>query len=552
MKRKTVAGLIALALLATTLTGCGKDTPTPEKEYSYEELIQIGTEAYDKGNYADAIDSLETAIEKEPTAIEAYGILANAYERTGHEANAAKTYVKATEVVQKLYPKNSELPLEAVTLYKDAVAFAAGCDNMAAATQYAAEAVTLAGGEAKETLKKDISDIMDKHGRYKSYYDYLVSLQEIYGLTEMHRVSEEEYRTYLTGLSYARLIDFDNDGDEELLVAYSTSKPSAAETIPSYEIEVWNYEFWSGNAVVKEEERMKQIYSSPGFTYDGGSVEIYLSKREGITHLIEGSGEGYEYSIIRTFDNDGVKLVNTIQFQWDQTAEPLVSPSIDGAPATQEECIELSNYWWNDIDVYDLSSGPYDEIRSIESLCQTLESLEAVVQEHRAVLPQADEIADQQILDGAPAPDHPEDVWNYYDIYKPLLMENEAMYSDFHNIYFLDDINGDEVLELLLREGTCEADFEYKIYTVDIKNACPKFLGAIGGSHTVFYADETGGCEPYILQVCGLMGYQVLNKISIDTDAILVQSISEGPVETYYSNPYPLTYAEVNDYFLLY
>ena len=54
------------------------------------------------------------------------------------------------------------------------------------------------------------------------------------------------------------------------------------------------------------------------------------------------------------------------------------------------------------------------------------------------------------------------------------------------------DLDVDGIPELLLKHGTCEADFSTTIYTVD-ENVEPKKLGEFGGGHTVFCCDENTG-----------------------------------------------------------
>ena len=55
------------------------------------------------------------------------------------------------------------------------------------------------------------------------------------------------------------------------------------------------------------------------------------------------------------------------------------------------------------------------------------------------------------------------------------------LYGEY-NDYYLYDMDGDGVKELLLQEGTCEADYMYQVYT--IANGAAVSLGELSGGHT--------------------------------------------------------------------
>ena len=71
-------------------------------------------------------------------------------------------------------------------------------------------------------------------------------------------------------------------------------------------------------------------------------------------------------------------------------------------------------------------------------------------------------------------------------------------------IIFLYDIDKDGVKELLLLNGTCEADYVYKIYTIG--NGSARYIDEVNGSCVMFYEDENGGTEKYIIRCAGSDG----------------------------------------------
>lgn len=72
------------------------------------------------------------------------------------------------------------------------------------------------------------------------------------------------------------------------------------------------------------------------------------------------------------------------------------------------------------------------------------------------------------------------------------------------------DLDADGLPELLLKYGTCEADFTTDIYTVD-ENVEPKKLGEFGGGHTVFCYDENTGKLVFFWAQMGAASIQYLD-----------------------------------------
>lgn len=136
----------------------------------------------------------------------------------------------------------------------------------------------------------------------------------------------------------------------------------------------------------------------------------------------------------------------------------------------------------------------------------------------------------------------------YQDIYGLILDQILEEYGEY-NGYYLYDIDKDGVKELLAQEGDCEAAYMYQVYT--IKDHASVYLGEITGWHSMFYADESGGKEAYIIRHCAQMGHEQLYRVSIRNGSVTETEISERDLESYddeyYSNPYPLEYIYVTE-----
>jgi hypothetical protein len=72
------------------------------------------------------------------------------------------------------------------------------------------------------------------------------------------------------------------------------------------------------------------------------------------------------------------------------------------------------------------------------------------------------------------------------------------------------DLDADGLPELILKYGTCEADFQTDIYTVDA-NVEPRNLGTFGGGHTSFCYDENTGKLVFFWAQMGAASIQYLD-----------------------------------------
>lgn len=195
-----------------------------------------------------------------------------------------------------------------------------------------------------------------------------------------------------------------------------------------------------------------------------------------------------------------------------------------------------------------ISPGIFEEIRPVyEGKCWVKRNGSWGI----LTLGDAEETEDTQ--DGKPEQDDEDETTEevtsemYYNLYGPLVDSAYQSYGQYM-LYWIYDIDKDGVKELLLQNGTCEADYMYQVYT--IRDGTSFYLGEISGFHTGFYADENGGTEDYIIRLVGHMGYESLYHVYIEDNQVMEELISErelGPTEDYYSNPYLIPYAPVTD-----
>lgn len=131
--------------------------------------------------------------------------------------------------------------------------------------------------------------------------------------------------------------------------------------------------------------------------------------------------------------------------------------------------------------------------------------------------------------------------WQY--IYKEVLdgyrgdreCAHEILSGDPEDIYgyFLCRINDDEIPELIVRLGSCEADYHDEVYTV-LDNELT-LLGELPGGHTSYYNTPNDGT----LSVWGHMGCMAVYKIECDKkgnlsmESIFEEDINDDPELVY-------------------
>lgn len=150
--------------------------------------------------------------------------------------------------------------------------------------------------------------------------------------------------------------------------------------------------------------------------------------------------------------------------------------------------------------------------------------------------------------DPTPTPTPLEAIYYDYSDYRTVLQDTEYQYEETmggdYLTYGLCDLDGDGVLEMLVMEGTCEADFIWHVYTMGETGA--KEVGSFGGSHSALYTDV----EPGVLCCHGQMGHEVIERITYDGQYISVQTVIEQDLadgEEYTKPGTPVTTQLISD-----
>ena len=92
--------------------------------------------------------------------------------------------------------------------------------------------------------------------------------------------------------------------------------------------------------------------------------------------------------------------------------------------------------------------------------------------------------------------------------------------------YFLTDITGDNIPELWVKYGTCEADYVLEVYTYTSSGL--KRLLSTSAGHTGYYGYRNG---KYVIAHWGHMGYEAITRITYSGKKLREKIIYESPGE---------------------
>ena len=497
------------------------------KEKRFEENLESGQKYLEEEEYEKAAACFDEAISIDPKQVDPYRYAAQAYIGMEDYSHAEDIYENVVDYITAEYDEERKLPAGSEAVYKEAILYYGGQGNSEKAEILSREIYDMTEDEDE---KAEVKGLMLQFGMYRKYYDLIERYQEEFG--EAAKASAGEYMKYLKGLCMAKLVDFDLDGSEELLLVYAdpeTVGPSGSYMLPRYIIEVWRY---AGTDIEK-------VFEGSGFGGDGGTSDLYFTQDENGSYIIEGGQDDFQYNEIWGLVGDEFSVVKEVNAESYSDDGPY---TIDGNLVSYEEFDAEISKWMANCTVYGLSRIEESQDRSLAELEETLKLLREKLE--------IDEEQGEDLEQETPAVTSQ----MYLDIYGPIVQEVYAGGGQLidYNLYYVYDIDKDGVKELLVQKGNGEFDYMYQIYTIQEQAAV--YLGEISGFHTVFYADESGGKEPYIIRLSGHMGYEEIYHVSITEGKVEEQEVSYrelGADEEYYSNPYPIDCRYLSDLSLL-
>ncbi|MGL6201973.1 MAG: lysozyme inhibitor LprI family protein [Lachnospiraceae bacterium] len=280
--------IIAIAFLFFNKSEAKKDNQSLDN-------ISLGDKYMESLEYDKAIASYKEAISIEPNQIEAYEKLAEAYISIEDYEEAGNTYEKAITYIEKEYAKNNTLPTGSEDYYKVVIDYYYDQDDDGRVEDLISSAEKMDFSEEKK------EEFVNKKSerRYKAYNDLLKAYEQEFGTGEM--VKDGDLWKF-SGLCFAKLTDFNNDGEEELILAYGNVDYDAYLNT-GCAVEVWDY--YDGS--------LQYIYSGQPYLSDGGTGEIEFSEEQEENALITGFVDDVSSNYIWTYNKDAFEPTVTIK-----------------------------------------------------------------------------------------------------------------------------------------------------------------------------------------------------------------------------------------------
>lgn len=299
------------------------------------------------------------------------------------------------------------------------------------------------------------------------YYDKLMELQETYGEAVLDSEidpygSGSEQYYWWEGLFYADLLDFDGDGQEELITAVCSGAQTGTGTSERYCIQVWG--------IIDSD--LEEVYSSAAFMFYDSGVGCEMELIDGIWYLLDGfwSGAGELNEYYRYTDGS---FVLAKSFDIYGTSSGYI---VDGAEVSYEEWSSAWTEWNVQLTQRNTICFGWSEAYAEMDGTTTVDILEETLAELSESLGlTADSVYDQEQSDDADWADwaaaylnlldeisvHEETALTYEEWYEYACDGETGSYTGFSLIY----VDDDEIPELVMH-GLYE-NSGMLIFTVD-------------------------------------------------------------------------------------
>lgn len=171
------------------------------------------------------------------------------------------------------------------------------------------------------------------NARYQAYVEKIKEEEKKYGTV---KVENEDSYACMSGVCFIDLVDFANNGNEQLLIAHQNENREC-------EYEIWSWE--NGQMVL--------LNTGDLFSMDGGVREVMYSHANGQTYLITGwMDDVIEYGYCG-YSGDTFGLV--YETTMDMEADEAEMYRVNGKVVSESDYDEADEKWFADVTEYNLS-----------------------------------------------------------------------------------------------------------------------------------------------------------------------------------------------------
>lgn len=229
------------------------------------------------------------------------------------------------------------------------------------------------GNEANAISQTDYQAIEAQYQQVKNMHVWMITQDNI-GLMQQEKIpfetpeeqKREDYRAYgkvveeceakygpmqtnvpgdvslgMTGLCYLDLLDFNQDGTDELFMVYGWSEPKEDYSIKNYSAEIWS---------LNGQEAFK-VGNTSLFSVNGGVQNVIFTRFQGKLYQVGGSGDSFCYRDYYTYGTDGISMVRSSRL--DEPGDA-ANCTIDGQQVSYEEWEVQEGQWMDSSYTYTL------------------------------------------------------------------------------------------------------------------------------------------------------------------------------------------------------
>lgn len=165
---------------------------------------------------------------------------------------------------------------------------------------------------------------------YQAYAKVVEDYEAQYG--PMQPSALEDTTLGMTGLCYLDLLDLNQDGTDELVLAYGWREQQDGYTIKKHASEIWS---------LRDGEAFK-VGNTELFGTNGGIQSVVFTRYQGQLYQVGGSADSFCYRDYYAYGPEGISVVRSSR---QDEAEGGMSCSIDGEPVSSEEWTFLEDQW---------------------------------------------------------------------------------------------------------------------------------------------------------------------------------------------------------------
>ena len=295
-----------------------------KKEKEFQINIRNGQKYLEEMEYKKAEACFQKAIDIDPKEVKAYQGLAESYEGLEDYEKVIEVYEEAITLIQNTKNSSEELKEEEEKLYLDAIEF---YDKQGKGEEASNVIEQMQEMNHSEEGKNKLTELQKKL-RYQAYYNLILEYQERYG-----KETGQSNSGILFGVWFASLRDFDNNKEEELVLAYLADVQGEEEQIPRYVVEVWGF----------NQGKIKQLYVGKPYEYNSGFHIITLARIENIDYIIEINAEAGKREFTVWGCETEKKFTEILRFK--EETKNQTEYSINNQIVSKEEYVAIKKKW---------------------------------------------------------------------------------------------------------------------------------------------------------------------------------------------------------------